>query len=256
MNRRILAFGSIAILSLSLVGCSKEKLNVNFDSYYIEDSDDKKEIRECIEVNVNANEISNNTLNQILDGIGNKNMDTEIIISNIQGVQIAKVTEKDSKATMDINEKYKSSKKYDVEFKNLDAMKESVDASRKYVGDTILEGVNIAMNSYNELSKTIKETKDMDDEYLKDLTKFADESNDLDLKEIKAKSKDFKDDEHVKEATEILFSTQEDYNNMIKYGKEYQKNKLDKDLASFKGSILEFRAHIATYQMQISSLDE
>lgn len=255
MSRKILAFGSIAILSLSLVGCSKEKLDVNFDSYYIE-SETKDRIKECIEVNVNANEISNNTLNQILDGIGNKNMDTEVVVNNIQGVQIAKVTEKDSKATMDINEKYKSGKKYDVEFKNLDTMKESVNTSRGYITQALLECINDEMNKYNRPNSTIRPTKDIDSDYLKGLAEAFGGTEDLDLSELTTKSKDFMDDEHVKEAVELLLLTQKDHKDMIKYGKAYKENKLDRDLEGFKGSLLEFRAHIATYQMQVSSLDE
>ncbi len=250
------AIGVMAILSLSLVGCSKEKLDVNFEKYFLKDSEDGSTMVECIDVNVNANEISNNTLNQILDGIGNKNMDTEIIVNNIQGVQIAKVTEKNNKVTMNIDEEYKSNKKYDVEFKKLDEMKESVDSSRSMHTETLLEGIDEAMSCYNSIVNGMRETKDMDDKYLKEMTKIFYDTKELGLEQITNKSKDFKDDEHVKEATEILFLTQKDYKKMIQYGKEYQKNKLDRDLESFKGALLEFRGHIATYKMQVSSLDE
>lgn len=248
--------GAMVLLSLGVVGCSKQVTDINFENYYYKDTEDGSNIEEFIEVSIDANEISDYTMKQIMDNMESKNLDTNIIVSNMQGVQIAKLKESNKKVSIEIDENYKSRKKNDIILKNGELFRETAKLQRDIVEDTTLAEINRLMEIFSSLSESLGKKLEGDD--LVELSEiFSKESGDgLGLDQIVNKSKEIKDNEKFTKAKDLLLKTNESYIESIKCAKVYQEDKTQDNLQKFKSAILEFRRYVATYQIQVNSLDE
>lgn len=248
--------GLALLISFSLTGCtSTGDIGVNFENYYYKDTEDGSEIEEFIEVSIDANEISDYTVKQIMDSMESKNLDTNVIVSNMQGVQIAKLKESNKKVSIDIDKNYKSRKKSDIILKNGELFREMTKLQRDIIEDTIMKEINGLMKNFSSLSESLSNKLEGDS-----LTKLAEifskESGEgLGLDQIINKSKEIKDNEKFIKAKDILIKTNESYKKSIRCAKTYQESKTQENLKKFKSAILEFRRHIATYQVQVNSLD-
>lgn len=248
--------GLALLISFSLTGCtSTGDIGVNFENYYYKDTEDGSEIEEFIEVSIDANEISDYTVKQIMDSMESKNLDTNVIVSNMQGVQIAKLKESNKKVSIDIDKNYKSRKKSGIILKNGDVFREMTKLQRDIVEDTTMKEINKLMENFSSLSESLGKRLENGD--IVELSQiFSRESGEgLGLDQIINKSKEIKDNEKFTKAKDILIKTNESYIKSMKSAKEYQENKTQENLKKFKSAILELRRHVATYQVQINSLD-
>ncbi|CEP43451.1 hypothetical protein [Paraclostridium sordellii] len=256
--------GLILLLFLGLVGCSQKEVDVKVEKYNIEDLEEKKDVPkelesesdiiESIVVSSDINNISESMVKQILEKLDNKNIKTEIIIENIQGNEIAKATEFDKKTTIDIKSGYKSNDKSEIVIENTDELKTLVENQRLKVENAIYQGINETMKDYKDLSDSISDEL-LTDKYIKDLAKVFEDKEGRDISQIEIKSKDFMDNEKVKESVEMVVLTTDNNKKMIEYANKYKNSKSDEDLKEFKSAVLAFRANVATYQLQINSLN-
>ena len=245
--------GLALLISFSLTGCtSTGDTGVNFENYYYKDTEDGSNIEEFIEVSIDANEISDYTMKQIMDSMESKNLDTNVIVNNMQGVQIAKLKETDKKVSIDIDKNYKSRKKNDIILKNGELFREMAGLQRDLVEDATLEEVNRLMDIFGSISESLSDKLEGDS--LVELAQiFSKESGDgLGLDQIVNKSKEIKDNEKFTKAKDLLIKTNESYKESIKCAKAYQEDKTEENLKKFKSAILEYRRYVATYQIQVN----
>lgn len=259
-----LVLGLFLTLSLVVVGCSQKEIDVKVEEYKIEDLEEKKDIPkelenqvdiiESIIVSSNLNDISEYTIRQILEKLENKNIKTEIIVENIQGNEIAKITEVDKKTTVDIKSGYKSNNKCNVVIENTDQLKTLVENQRGKVENVLYEGIKETMKDYKSITDPLSDEL-LNDKYIKDLAKIFEDDDPKDISQIKIKGQDFMDSKRLKEPMKIFLLTSDNYKKMHDYASQYKNSKSDEDLKNFKSAALAFRANVATYQLQIDSLD-
>ncbi|WP_250675282.1 hypothetical protein LZ906_017855 (plasmid) [Paraclostridium ghonii] len=256
--------GLVLILALGLVGCSQKEVDVKVEEYNIKDLEctkdvpkeleNKEDIIEIIVVSSNLNDISESMVKQILEKLENKNIKTEIIIENIQGNEIAKITEFDKKTIVDIKPGYKSNDKGEIVIENTDELKTLVENQRIKVENVLYEGINDTMKDYKGLSESISDNL-LTDKYIKDLAKLFEDKDPKDISQIKIKGKDFMESTRLKEPMKIFLLASDNYEKMHDYAKQYKNSKSDTDLKDFKSAVLAFRGNVATYIVRINSLD-
>lgn len=256
--------GLVLILALGLVGCSQKEVDVKVEEYNIKDLEctkdvpkeleNKEDIIEIIVVSSNLNDISESMVKQILEKLENKNIKTEIIINNIQGNEIAKITEFDKKTIVDIKPGYKSNDKGEIVIENTDELKTLVENQRIKVENVLYEGINDTMKDYKGLSESISDNL-LTDKYIKDLAKLFEDKDPKDISQIKIKGKDFMESTRLKEPMEIFLLASDNYKKMHEYAKKYKNTKSDTDLKDFKSAVLAFRGNVARYRVRINSLD-
>ena len=245
--------GLALLISFSLTGCtSTGDTGVNFENYYYKDTKDGSNIEEFIEVSIDANEISDYTIKQIMDNMESKNLDTNVIVSNMQGVQIAKLKETNNKVSIDIDKNYKSRKKNNIILKNGDLFREMAGLQRDMVEESAMEEINRLMEIFGSLSESVG--KKLEGEDLVELSEiFSKESGEgLGLEQIIDKSKEIKDNEKFTKAVDLIVKTNESYIESIKCAKAYQEDKTQENLKKFKSAILQYRRYVATYQIQVN----
>ena len=254
--KKITIDGLVLLTSLSLVGCNnKEVTKINFENYYYQDTEDKTNIEEFIEVSMEANEISDYTIKQILETMGSKNIDTNIIVGNIQGVQVAKLKETNNKISIDIDKNYKTRKKNNISLTNSSKFRECSELQRDIVEGSTLEAINNLMEIFSTLSNTLGKKLNQSD--LIAITEpFSKQTADgINLSQVVNKSKEIKDSEKLTKAIDLVTSANNAYIETINTAKTYQESKTQENLSKFKSAVLEFRRYVATYQVQVDSLD-
>ena len=117
--------------------------------------------------------------------------------------------------------------------------------------ESMMEKINSVMKEYNSLSESMSISSAIDTpkekiyEELKKIIPDISNKKEKDVSEIEKEKEKFKDDEKISNAIEIVISATESYNNMVKYGKLYNKNKSEKDLDEFKSAVIDFRGEVA-----------
>ena len=246
--------GLALLISFSLTGCtsSTDSIGVNFENYYYKDTEDCSNIEEFIEVSIDANEISDYTIKQIMDSMESKNIDTNVIVSNMQGVQIAKLKETNKKVSIDIDKNYKSRKRNNILLKNGDLFRQMAGLQRDIIEDAIMKEVERLMEIFDSLSDTLGERLG-DKDLVKVAESFSKESGEgVDVTQIINKGKEIKGDEKFTNAVNLMVKTNESFIESIKCAKAYQEDKTQENLKKFKGAILEYRGYVATYRMQVN----
>lgn len=229
----------ILIGCLFVVGCKAKELTVTFEDYGIYDINEGKDITERINVSIEGNEISKADISTILDKLENKNMHTELVIENVQGVEIAKAKEIDKSVSIEIKKEYQVNYKSEVKVKGLDRYKEFVKDIRSQVKDVFIENVDEWIEGYKDISDSM--TKDLIEEMPANLAMTSVGKKGMDLTALKAQSKDFLDDDELKQKYDKLLEAHSGYLNMVKYAEIYTESEKSEDLDNYKKSVYEYK---------------
>lgn len=253
MKRKIL-IGILSILSLGFVGCSKEKLNVDFESYKLNDTEDENDIVETIIVSIDSNGVSEKTSKEILDKLENKNMQSKLLIKNIQGVEIAEVKEKNNKAISKIDKNYKINNSNELVMNNLDEFQKIVTKCRDGLVNMAFDSVYGSMKKYKDVFGDISDDL-LEGKNAKLLVEIFYDNKSMNIEQIINKSKDVANDEKVKESIKLLKETNKSHKKIIEYANSYKETKSIDDLNKFTDEVINIKGIIATYEMQVSQLD-
>lgn len=249
--KKLYVGGLALLMSATLIGCSQTVTEVTFENYYLKDSEDGLFIEEFIEVGIKDNTINKKTVEKILETMENKSVDTNLTVSNIQGTEIATAKEKNGKIEVTIDKEYSDSKSSDITLTDTSIFKECVRLQQEMVSMQVMATNNYLMETISGFST---EDRELTEEYLSKLTTAFLKIEPLGIDQIINKSK-VVTDEKVTKAVDLVISTNETLGALGDSARQYQKSKSKEDLNKFKSNILQFNRHIATYQLQVNSLD-
>lgn len=242
------------VVSTTLIGTTltKDTLDVQFEDYYFSNID-KNVAGEFIEVTIDSNEVSKNTVKKINNLLGNKDIKTILTVNNIQGVQMAKLDEKNN--TLDIEDKNRSYKINKIELKNKERFRECVKSQRDLFKEEVLEGAMTSIEKVNILAQKINNEKLENKEYLQELSKaFSDEEEGNDTcKQILLLSESIKEEEEVEAMIKDFKPIAESYGKLISSSKN---TNTEQEIKNFRSSIIELKANLARYRAQVNSLEE
>ncbi|MGL5345716.1 MAG: zinc ribbon domain-containing protein [Peptostreptococcaceae bacterium] len=121
--------------------------------------------------------------------------------------------------------------------------------------NTLRKNMNSIMKEYDAITESLPKELESDDDYKKLIPVFKEKKN-IDIDKVKKESEKLKENTEVKKAIESISSTSEAYIKAIEHSKKYNKSKSKEDLKEFKSAVLDFRAHVTRYIIQIDSLDD
>jgi hypothetical protein len=125
--------------------------------------------------------------------------------------------------------------------------------------ENIREKMNNVMKQYKSISESMPKNLDPSDENIdKEFKKMIPDfsaKKEIDVSEVEKDGEKFKNDESINNAIEIVLSSKESYNTMIKYAKLYKKDNSQKDLDKFRSAVFEFKSEVALYVLSVDSLD-
>lgn len=249
--------GAIIILSLGVVGCTSKEVNVTLEDYSNK-VDENNNVIECIEVKTDSEKISKETVNKIFEMVSRKGMDTELSIINTNGDKIGNVKENDSKTEVNVEKQFSTTKSSEVIFNDSEKLKESISTSNEAIANAIMPRITGMMELYDSMVDNVINTYIKEDRQEANLIILATLIRELahtDIKEIEDKAKYVTDNEKFIKAFESFKSITESYNNMVDKANIFLSRKSSETLADFKSAVLEFRAGVARYTVQIDSLD-
>lgn len=249
--------GAMVILSLGAVGCTAKETNITLENYSNRVNENNNVV-ECIEIKTDSEKISKETINKIIEIVGRKEMDTEITILNSNGDKIGDVKESGDKTNINIKEEFTNTKNSEVVFNDSDKLKEAISISNESIIDAIMPRITGMMELYNQMVDATDTFigEDIKEVNLIVLANMINEvTSKVDIKEIEDKAEYVADNEKFTKTFEAFKSTTDSHNSMIDKAKEFTINPSTENLSSFKSEILQFRANVARYSIQIDNLD-
>lgn len=116
--------------------------------------------------------------------------------------------------------------------------------------DDLEKNKSNVMKEYKIIYDSLPKNLQSDDDFKKIIPTFK-EKNNIDISKLKKESEIFKDDESIKSTIDIVLSTGESYEDMIKYSKKYNQDNTEENLNKFKSAVLSFRARISVYMISV-----
>lgn len=249
--------GAMIILSLGVVGCTTKERNITLENYSNR-VNENNDVVECIEIKIDSEKISKESVNKIIEIVGRKDMDTEIAILNSNGDKIGDVKESGDKTNINIGEEFTDTKNSEVIFNDSDKLKEAISNSNEEIISVIMPRITEMMELYNQMVDATDAFigEDIKEANLIVLVNMINEiTSKVDIKEIEDKAKYITDNDKFTKAFDVFKSTTDSHNNMIDKAKEFTISPSTETLTSFKSEILQFRANVARYSIQIDNLD-
>lgn len=228
----------ILLVNLFVGGCKTKELTVIFEDYGIYDIKESKDITERISVSIESNDISKIDINSILDKLENRNMNTEIIISNIQGVKIAEAKEINKKINVKIKEGYECNDKSEVKIKGIEVYKEYVSDVRSQMNELLITRLNEYIELYNDIASTISENLDGRPATI---AKVLENQELWNIDHLKNQSKDFLENVEVKKSYDKLMDVHFKFKNLLEVSENYRENERQDDLEKIENIFNEFK---------------